>query len=110
MLDINKNRVSEPNTEEYNIDLITWKTIISSSINKLYGLVGEARDFEIISYKGKNSILRIHVQDKDIFITSFFGYTFNLNKYISSENESLNAYIKVSSHGDCLESVSEINS
>ncbi|KAI5949739.1 hypothetical protein KGF57_004562 [Candida theae] len=68
--------------EKVDIDLITWKTLIMSSLNKVYGLIGESSPFDIpVKLSTKSTILKIQIQDEEKFSNSFLSYAFDLSKY-----------------------------
>lgn len=46
------------------IDMITWKSIILLSLNKLYGLIGESSPFDLLTkIDSKTILIRIHKDD-----------------------------------------------
>jgi ribonuclease P/MRP protein subunit POP8 len=73
-----------PNVEQVDaivIDKLSWKSIILTSLGKLYGLVGEASHFDVIQAENMTSIIRLHSQDQVRFGNSLMAHTFLLNKY-----------------------------
>ncbi|CAL1181864.1 unnamed protein product [Candida parapsilosis] len=79
--------------EQIDIDLITWRTLITTSLGKMYGLIGESLPFDIpAKLSSKSIILKIQTQDKEKFSNSSLSYTFNLNKYTDLD---ANCYIKI---------------
>lgn len=87
----NCNRVFDPNfieknqqLEEYKsleLDKLTWITLITNAVGKLYGLVGESLFYEIIqlSDNGKKCNVKIMKEDEKVFKNSFFTYKFKFN-------------------------------
>lgn len=90
---------------DLNIDWITWKSIILSSLGKLYGLIGEASHFDILQLQEARPsvklIIRIQHEDKDKFINSFMAFTFKLSKFIGGDYD-VNCYIRVNKNNDHL--------
>ncbi|RCK63476.1 hypothetical protein Cantr_09756 [Candida viswanathii] len=80
------------------IDMITWKSIILLSLNKLYGLIGEASPFDLLAVIDPKTILiRMHKQDFPKFNNSLMSWTFNLNQYYPVD---VACYVKVISLGE----------
>ncbi|KAL6451018.1 hypothetical protein SBY92_001268 [Candida maltosa Xu316] len=51
-------------------------------MKKLHGLIGESLPFDIIKQIDQKKILiRVYKEDYEKFVTSFMGWTFNLNRY-----------------------------
>lgn len=86
------------------IDTISWKTAVQSSLRKMYGLLGEASHFDILRNKNKKAIIRIQYQDLEKFRNSLMSFTFRLNTLMGSSISSgdINCYIKVNGSGDYL--------
>lgn len=66
------------------IDAITWKTLVFSSMKALYGIVGEARHFDVLQRlkSAPRAIIRVHRDDADLFVASFMAYAFKLNRHL----------------------------
>lgn len=81
--------------KQLQIDKLTWITIISNSLKKLYGLVGEALFYEIESLdnNGKQCTIKILKEDEKMFINSFFTYKFIFNKIYGGNIDS-ESYVK----------------
>ncbi|KAK6873469.1 MAG: hypothetical protein M5E90_04685 [Asgard group archaeon] len=87
---------------EYNnnidIDMITWKSIILLSLNKLYGLIGESSPFDLLTkIDSKTILIRIHKDDFFKFNNSLMSWTFNLNMYYPID---VGCYVKVINLGE----------
>lgn len=83
--------------EQVDVDLITWRTIIMTSLNRMYGMIGESSPFDIpVKPSLKSIVLKIQTEDEEKFNNSFLSYTFNLNKYTDMD---VNAYIKILKKG-----------
>ncbi|KAI5954474.1 hypothetical protein KGF54_002249 [Candida jiufengensis] len=95
--DTNESKQLLSTYETIEMDLITWNTLILTSLNKLYGLIGESSPFEIIKHNNnplqKQIILKIQVEDQSKFNNSLMSYTFNLSKYFNDLN--LNCNFKI---------------
>lgn len=84
--------------DQLNIDLLTWRTLISNALAELYGIVGEARHFDILAKQQKppalDAVIRIAPEDKDVFVTSLASYNFDLSGHLGREYD-VTASIKV---------------
>ncbi|CUM46112.1 unnamed protein product [Debaryomyces fabryi] len=96
---------SKDKFNDLSIDWITWKSIILSSLGKLYGLIGEASHFDILQLQetrpAMKLIIRIQHEDKDKFISSLMAFTFKLSKFIGGDYD-VNCYIRVNKNNDHL--------
>lgn len=50
----------------------------------LYGVVGEARHFDVLQRlnTAPRAIIRVHPSDGDLFAASFMAYAFKLNRHL----------------------------
>ena len=75
--------------EKLNIDLLTWRTLITNALADMYGIVGEARHFDILAKQQKtpalDAVIRVMPEDKDVFITSLASYNFSLSDHLGQE-------------------------
>lgn len=75
--------------EELQVDLLTWRSLVSTALVDFYGLVGQARHFDILTHEktrpGLQSIIRIQKEDVDVFCTSINNYSFGLGDYFGSK-------------------------
>lgn len=67
--------------ESVEVDRITWKTLVASALKKLFGIVGESLHFDVLHNTGKKCIIRIYLEDKEMFINSFNSYSMQLNDH-----------------------------
>ncbi|KAK6203151.1 uncharacterized protein RJT21DRAFT_25123 [Scheffersomyces amazonensis] len=85
------------------IDLIVWKTIIQTALGRMYGLIGESLQFDLIMSHDHQVVLRVYKLDIDKFITSLMGYVINIGKYYDLENQrELHCGLQVIRYGDYL--------
>lgn len=92
-----ENRNTDPSVAdevEFSLDFISLKSIITSSLGKLYGLIGEASHFDILEIRAKKLIIRIQPQDVEKFRNSFMAFTFNASKFGVSTSE-VSCFLKV---------------
>lgn len=75
--------------QNINIDLLTWRTLINSALADLYGIVGEARHYDILAKQQKppalDAVIRIMPEDKDVFLTSLASYNLSLRDHLGLE-------------------------
>ncbi|CAI5757205.1 unnamed protein product [Candida verbasci] len=91
---INEDKQLLKEFKETNIDSIIWNSIILTSLNKMYGLIGESSPFEIPTIiDSKSIILKIQIEDFEKFNNSFISYIFNLSKFYSALN--INCQIRI---------------
>lgn len=76
------------------IDKLSWKSIILTSLGKLYGLVGEASHFDVLQAENRSSIIRLQSQDEVQFGNSLMAHTFLLNKYCQLEAD-INCRVRI---------------
>lgn len=78
--------------------MITWKSIILSSLNKLYGIIGESSPFDLLTIiDGKTILIRVHKDDFPKFNNSLMSWTFNLNRYYPID---IGCYVRVINRGE----------
>lgn len=80
---------------EATIDKVIWKTIILTSLNKLYGLIGESSHFDILQNQNKSAIIRLQQPDKEKFVNSIMAHTFQMNKYSQNIESDVNCGIRI---------------
>lgn len=89
--------VTDPNVKDeidVSLDFISLKSIITASLGKLYGLIGEASPLDILEIRSRKLIIRIQPQDSEKFRNSFLSFTFNSSKFGISTSE-VNCYVRV---------------
>lgn len=73
------------------VDLLTWKSIVSTALFTLYGLVGQARHFDVLvkqkTMPALKCIIRVQPEDAEVFATSLSSHSFGLGDYFGSELE-----------------------
>lgn len=75
--------------EKLDVDLLTWRSIVGNALFGMYGLVGQARHFDVLvkqrSMPALKCIIRIQNEDSEVFATSISNYSFALGDYLGSE-------------------------
>ncbi|QFZ27282.1 putative mitochondrial zinc maintenance protein [Clavispora lusitaniae] len=92
--------------EALDVDLLTWRSLIQHCLFALYGIVGEARHFDILmrqsSSPALDCIVRIQQEDEEMFLKCFANYSFALNNYFGQKYDGVNARICVKNHSAFL--------
>lgn len=88
--------------EALDVDLLAWRSVLQGSLFSLYGIIGEARHFDILS-KQKNEpsldcIIRVQHEDEEMFLSCLANYSFELDRYFGQKYTGLNARITVKGH------------
>lgn len=76
--------------------------MIQASLFSLYGIVGEARHFDILM-KQKNSpsldcIVRVQSEDEELFSSCIANYSLELDSFFGQKYTGVNARIRVKEH------------
>lgn len=88
--------------EALDVDLLTWRSVLQSSLFSLYGIMGEARHFDILM-KQKPSpsldcIIRVQHEDEELFLSCIANYSFELDSYFGQKYTGVNARVRVKDH------------
>lgn len=71
------------------MDLLTWRALVSHSLSDLYGLLGEARHFDILVHTktppSLSAVIRIHSEDETVFRNSLTYYSFRLDNFLGRD-------------------------
>ncbi|CAK9436873.1 uncharacterized protein LODBEIA_P13950 [Lodderomyces beijingensis] len=90
----------EAEFNNFDVSLSIWQSLFMSSLNKLYGLIGEASPYEIMVRKSKHEVvLKIQFQDLEKFSNCFLSYTFNLSRFSDLD---LPCFIRVVNRGEYI--------
>ncbi|KAH3679279.1 hypothetical protein WICMUC_001103 [Wickerhamomyces mucosus] len=79
LLELKVAPTSTDTIKDLEVDLVSWKTYILQALKKLHGIIGSAIDVDIVSNKGKKSLIVAHKDDEFKVTSALLTFSPNLN-------------------------------
>ncbi|OBA20645.1 hypothetical protein METBIDRAFT_43253 [Metschnikowia bicuspidata var. bicuspidata NRRL YB-4993] len=89
---------NRPLYNNIDVDLLTWRSMLTHALGQLYGLLGEASHFDVLVKQTQKpaveAVVRIQEADVHRFCTSLLNYSCCLSDYLGQEYP-VSAYARV---------------
>lgn len=93
------------------VDVLTWRRLISGAMTELYGIVGNARHYDILGHQSslpsKSALIRVQREDEQNFLNALAAYSFAMSDHFGSEYD-VPAYILVKKSTNYLSELVDI--